>query len=336
MGGLTKAYVIRRLMMFFMTVWLGATVIFIIPRLAPGDPVSAMVGRMISQAGYVENAGELIDTWRSKFGLDGPMYIQYLKYFRGLVRFDLGYSLSQFPQTVTTAIFRSMPWTLGLLGIATMISFILGNTIGALLGWRKTPKPLRAILPFTLTFTSIPAFMLGILLIYVFGFGLGWFPFSKGYGSGLTPGWNWAFIGSVIYHGTLPALTIVVTTMGFWALGMRGMMISTDREDFLILAQAKGLGPARIFGRYAVRNAILPQVTMLALSLGGIAGGAVLVEYIFAYPGMGYLFYQSIVNMDYPMIQGIGYMIILATSFAVLLIDLLYPIIDPRISYRKR
>lgn len=336
MGGLTKAYVIRRVLMFFLTVWLGSTVIFIIPRLAPGDPVAAMVSRMMNQAGYIENAGELIDTWRAKFGLDGPMHVQYFKYLWGLMTFDLGYSLSQFPQTVLAAIARGMPWTLGLLSIATILSFVLGNTVGALLGWRRTPKALKTMLPFTLTFTSIPAFMLGILFIYVFGFGLRWFPFSRGHGSGLTIGWNWEFIGNVIYHGTLPALTIVVTTMGFWALGMRGMMISTDQEDFLILAQAKGLSPARIFWRYAVRNAVLPQVTALALSLGILVGGSVLVEYIFAYPGLGYLFYQSIVNMDYTMIQGIAFMIILATSTTVLIIDLIYPIIDPRITYQKK
>ncbi|GAK54074.1 binding-protein-dependent transport systems inner membrane component [Candidatus Moduliflexus flocculans] len=336
MGGLTKEYVIRRVFMFFLTVWLGSTLIFIIPRLAPGDPITAMVGHMIAQAGKVENAGQLIEAWRKKFGLDGPLYIQYIKYLWSLLRFDLGYSLAQFPQTVNESLARGVPWTLTLLGIATILSFIFGNTIGALLGWRRSPKTLKTILPITLIFTSIPPFMLGILLIYVFGFGLRWFPFSKGSASGIPIGWSWSFIGSAIYHGILPATTIVATSMGLWALGMRGMMISTDSEDFLILAQAKGLTPFRIFWRYAVRNAVLPQFTALALSLGGIVGGSILVEYIFAYPGMGYRFYQAIVSQDYTMIQGIAYMIILSTSLSVLLIDLLYPIIDPRITYQKK
>jgi peptide/nickel transport system permease protein len=234
------------------------------------------------------------------------------------------------------ALKRGLPWTFGLLSIATVLSFLIGNTIGALLGWRRTPRVLKAVLPITLTFTSIPPFMMGIGFIYFFAFGLKWFPFSKGYSSDVTQGWNLAFLGDLIYHGTLPALAIVVVTMGFWALGMRGMMISTDSEDFLILAQAKGLSAARIFWRYAVRNAFLPQMTALALSLGGLAGGTILVEYIFAYPGMGYIFYQSIVNLDYTMIQGIAYMIILMTSTAVLIIDLIYPLIDPRITYQKK
>jgi peptide/nickel transport system permease protein len=195
---------------------------------------------------------------------------------------------------------------------------------------------IKQILPFTMTFTSIPAFMLGILVIYVFAFGLHWFPFSGAFAMNLDRGFNWPFIKSVIHHGTLPALAIVITTMGFWALGMRGMMITTAGEDYMILAQAKGLHGSRIFWMYGVRNAILPQVTALALSLGAIAGGAVIVEYIFTYPGMGYLLYDGIVNGDYAMIQGIVFFLIVGVAFAVLVIDLLYPLIDPRITYQER
>ena len=208
--------------------------------------------------------------------------------------------------------------------------------IGALLGWRKTPSLLKNLLPLSMTFTSVPFFMLGILLIYLFGFGLRIFPISGGYGRDVTQGWNWPFIKDVIYHGMLPALAIIIASMGYWALGMRGMMITNEGEDYMILAQAKGLAASRIFWRYGVRNAILPQVTALALSMGGIVGGAVLVEYLFAYPGMGYLLYQGIVNNDYTVIQGIVMMLIVATATAVLIIDLIYPLIDPRITYQKR
>lgn len=336
MGGLTKGYVIRRVLMFFLTIWLGATIIFIIPRLAPGDPVTSMISRMIAQSGYVENSAQIIEAWRLRFGLDGPVWIQYLNFLKNLARFDLGYSLAQFPVTVLDMIGRSLPWTMTLLSMATLLAFIFGNTTGALLGWRRTPGAVKAVLPFTLTFTSIPFFMLGILLIYVFAFGLRWFPVSGGYGRGVDVGWNWPFIKDAIYHGILPAFAIVLTSMGGWALGMRGMMISIDSEDFLILAQAKGLSQARIFWRYAVRNAVLPQFTALALSLGGIVGGSTLVEYIFGYPGMGYLFYQGIVNNDYALIQGVSVILITATAFAVLVIDLVYPLLDPRITYQKR
>jgi peptide/nickel transport system permease protein len=231
---------------------------------------------------------------------------------------------------------RALPWTLGLLSLATIISFVFGNIVGALLAWRRTPGLLRMFLALSLTFTSIPAFMLGILVLYIFAFGLKWLPFAGAFDRNVTQGLNLAFILSVIRHGTLPALAIVLTSMGFWGLGMRGMMITTDGEDYMVLAQAKGLRPARVFLRYGVRNALLPQVTALALGLGSLAGGSLIVEYIFTYPGMGYLLYQGIVNTDYTLIQGIVFMLIFGVALAFLIIDLTYPLIDPRISYESR
>ena len=336
MGGLTKEYLIKRVAMFLLTVWLGTTLIFIIPRLAPGDPITAMVSRMSFQAGRVENSGEIIAAWKARFGLDAPWYIQYLRYLRNAATFDMGYSLAYFPSRVEEMVARSMPWTIGLLSLAVIISFIAGNAVGALLAWRRTPALAKALLPISLTFTSIPAFMLGILLVYVFAFSLKWLPFAGAYQRGLAPGLNLEFVLSVIKHGTLPALAIVVTTMGFWALGMRGMMVTTDGEDYMILAQAKGLRSTRIFWRYGVRNAILPQVTALALTLGSIAGGSIIVEYIFTYPGMGYLLYQGLINTDYTLIQGIVYFLIVGVALAVLIMDLLYPLIDPRITYERK
>lgn len=335
MAGLTPRYVLRRVGMFFLTIWLGATIIFIIPRLAPGDPVAAMVSRLMAQAGYIENSAEIIAAWRARFGLDGPLWVQYLAYLRNMLTLDMGYSLSAFPSRVDEMIANALPWTVALLSVSTILSFLIGNVIGALMGWPRVPRWIRAVLPTTLTFTSIPFFMLGILLVYLFAYELRWFPPTGAYGRGLQPGWNWPFIKSAIYHGVLPVMSIVVTSMGFWALGMRGMIITNQGEDYMILAEAKGLRPSRVFLHYGVRNSILPQVTALALSLGGIAGGSTLVEYIFAYPGMGYLLYQGIVNTDYTLIQGIVFMLILGTATAVLILDLLLPLLDPRISYER-
>ncbi|MBE2235802.1 MAG: ABC transporter permease [Anaerolinea sp.] len=335
MGGLTWSYVFKRLGMWVLTMWLGTTIIFLIPRLAPGDPVAAMVSRMSAQSGYVENSAELIEVWRARFGLDEPLPMQYVKYVANSLRFDLGYSLANFPSRVDAMVLQSLPWTVGLLLVATLISFVLGNTIGALMAWERTPGLVKSLLPISLTFTSIPFFMLGILLIYVFAFGLRWFPPSGAYGRGLIQGFNLPFMTSIVYHAILPAFAIVLASMGFWALGMRGMMITTTGEDYVILAEAKGLKPSRIFWMYGVRNSILPQVTALALSLGAIVGGAVLVEYIFAYPGVGYLLYQGIVTADYTLIQGIVFMIIFTTATLVLILDLIYPLIDPRITYEK-
>jgi len=336
MRNISRDYIIKRLGMFFLTIWIGATLIFAIPRLAPGDPVAAMVSRMTAQAGYVADSAAIIEAWRARFGLDDHIVLQYFRFLYNSITFDLGYSLSVFPITVSEMVAHAIPWTVGLLAIATVISFIAGNTIGALMAWKGTPKLIKNLLPLSLTFTSIPFFMLGILLIYVFGFGLGWFPIGGGYGRGVVQGFNWPFIKDVIYHGTMPAIAIVVASMGFWALGMRGMMITNDGEDYMILAKAKGLKGGYVFWRYGIRNAVLPQVTALALSIGGILGGATLVEYLFSYPGMGYLLYQGIVTNDYTLIQGIVMMMIVSTSTMVLIIDLLYPLIDPRITYHKK
>ncbi|MFN8493959.1 MAG: ABC transporter permease [Caldilineaceae bacterium] len=335
MGGLTLGYLVRRVGMCFLTIWLGSTLIFIIPRLAVGDPTAAILTRISAQSGRVENSAQIIAAWRARFGLDAPWYVQYLRYMRNVFTLDFGYSLTSFPTTVSEMVTRALPWTLGLLLIAVIISFMIGNTIGAVLAWRRTPEWVKQLLPITMTFTSIPFFMLAILLVYVFAFGLHWFPSSGGHESGVDPSWSWRFISSVVYHGTLPALSIVLANMGFWALGMRGMMVTTDGEDYMVLAEAKGLQPQRVFWLYGVRNSLLPQVTALALGLGGIAGGSVLVEQIFSYPGMGYLLYWGIVNSDYTLIQGVVVLLIIGTATAVLILDILYPLIDPRITLEK-
>jgi peptide/nickel transport system permease protein len=335
MGGLTWNYVLKRIGMWFLTIWLGTTIIFMVPRMAPGDPVAGMISRMLAQSGYIENAAEIINAWRARFGLDDPLPVQYIRYVGNSLRFDLGYSLANFPSRVEDMVFQALPWTIGLLLVATFISFILGNTIGALMAWERTPGWLQNLLPVSLTFTSIPFFMLGILLIYIFAFWLQWLPASGSVGRGLTAGFNWPYISSIGYHAILPVLAIVIASMGFWALGMRGMMITTAGEDYMILAQAKGLKPSRVFWLYGVRNSILPQVTALTFSLGGIVAGALLVEYIFAYPGVGYLLYIGIVTSDYTLIQGIVFMVVFTTATLVLLLDLIYPLIDPRITYER-
>ena len=301
MGGLTKEYLLRRLLMWLFTVWIGASLIFIIPRLAPGDPIAAMIMRMTAQGATIENSAELIATWRLRFGLDGPWYVQYFNYLKGLVTFDFGYSLTQFPSRVWDMIARALPWTVGLLTFATVITFLFG-----------------------------------LLLSFVFAFGLDWFPRSGGYDQTVVvPGFNLAFILNALHHSVLPAAAIVLTTAGGWALGMRGMIVTNDGEDYMILGQAKGLRTSRLFLRYAVRNALLPQLTALSLTLGLIVGGSTLVETYFVYPGLGKLLFYAITNGDYTLMQGIVYILVLTTATAVLLIDLIYPLIDPRISLKK-
>jgi peptide/nickel transport system permease protein len=335
MGGLTKQYVLTRMSMWFITIFIGATAVFFIPRLAPGDPVTGQITRMMEREGRVENAQEIIAAWKKAFGLDDPLHIQYIKYLGNLARFDFGYSLAKFPIKAWDVVKPALPWSVGLLMIATALSFGIGITIGALMGWRKTPRWLQNILPFSLTFASIPYFMFGILLVYVVAFELHWLPATGGYDRTVDPGWNIPFIKSVISHSILPIVSIVLAAMGGWALGMRGLMIGVNNEDFFLLALAKGLSPSRVFFRYGMRNAILPALTALALGLAGLISGSLMVEFIFAYPGTGYTLYQAIITQDYPVMQTICNLMILITATSVFLLDLSYPLIDPRITFRK-
>lgn len=335
MRGITRTYLLTRLLRFVLTVWLGATLIFIIPRLSPSDPTDAILGRLATSGAGVENAQELIDRYTERFGLDESLLSQYWHYLVNTFTFNTGYSLSTFPATVDSLVLAALPWTLGLILVSTVLAFGLGTLIGALLGWPRTPGIVRRLLPLTLVFTSLPAFMLGILLVYVFAYRLPWFPYSGAYAADLTPTLSADFVLSVLHHGVLPALSVVLVTMGAWALGMRGMMITTAGEDYMVLAQAKGLRPRRIFAQYAVRNAILPQVTALGIALGTIAGGFVVVETVFAYPGLGSLLYRAILDNDYTVIQGVTFYLILGVALAVLILDLVYPLLDPRISYDR-
>ncbi len=335
MGGLTKQYVITRFLMWIVTIWIGASAVFFIPRLAPGDPVTAQVTRMMQVQGRVENAQEIIVAWKARFGLDAPLYVQYVRYLGNLVRFDFGYSLARFPTTAWDIVRPALPWSLGLLTVATALSFSIGIIIGALMGWRKTPKWLQNILPASLTFTSIPYFMFGILLLYVIAFRFHLLPATGGYDRNVDPGWNLPFIKSVISHSILPLISIVLTSMGGWALGMRGLMIAVNNEDYFLLAQAKGLSPVRVFFRYGIRNTILPSLTALALGLAGLISGSLLVEYIFAYPGTGYTLYEAIITQDYAVMQTICNLMIIITATSVFILDLIYPLIDPRITFRR-
>ena len=336
MGSFSLNYLLRRLLVFFLTIWVAATLIFIIPRLAPGDPIQAMIARMTQFEGYVENADLIIEAWRKRFGLDDPLHVQYLRFLGNTVRLDLGYSMANFPSTVYELVARRLPWTIGLVGISTLIFFTVGNLCGALLAWYRTPKLVKVMIPISMTFTSVPPALFSLLLVYIFGFLIPIFPQVGAYGRGQVPEFSLEFFSSVLYHGFLPAMSIVLVTFGFWALGMRGMMVTIEGEDYMILAQAKGLKPFYVLYRYMIRNAILPQMTALAVSIGTLINGSVLVEIMFVYNGMGSLIYDGIANQDFGLIQGTSFILIVTSALAVLIIDLTYPLIDPRISLEGR
>ncbi|MEM1301170.1 MAG: ABC transporter permease [Pseudomonadota bacterium] len=333
MGRIPRSYLINRLITLFLTIWIAATLIWIIPRLSPVDPADIMLGRMAAGAGSVANADEMLAQLRASFGLDQPLIIQYFKYIGNILVFDFGLSTASFPTEVSALIMRALPWTLGLMILSLIITFIIGNLLGALMVWEHSPKLAKVAIPAAMVFTSIPPILSGLLLMWIFAAKLQWFPLTGAYGLTVEPGWTWDFVQSVIWHGTLPAVSIVIVTFGFWALGMRGLMITVQGEDYVTLAKAKGLKNRCILYRYMIRNAILPQITAFALKIGLLIAGQVLVERIFAYNGMGKLLYDAILDQDFPVIQGISYVIILMTALSVFLVDLIYPFIDPRIKH---
>ncbi|MEM9796127.1 MAG: ABC transporter permease [Pseudomonadota bacterium] len=333
MGGIPLDYLKNRLITLVLTVLIAATLIWIIPRLSPVDPAEIALGRMAAGAGSIANSDEILAQLRSSMGIDGPLIWQYVRYIGNTLTFDFGLSTASFPTPVSSLIAQALPWTLGLMILSLIITFIIGNALGAFMAWDRTPKLARVAIPAAMVFTSIPPILSGLLLMWIFAAKLRWFPLTGAYGLTVEPGWSWDFIASVISHGFLPALSIVIVTFGFWALGMRGLMISVQGEDYVKLAEAKGLKPRYILYRYMIRNAILPQITAFALKIGLLVAGQVLVERIFAYNGMGKLLYDAILNQDFPVIQGVSYVIILMTAVSVFLVDLIYPLIDPRIRH---
>jgi peptide/nickel transport system permease protein len=328
-------YLVRRIIQFVIVLWGAATLNFVLPRLAPGNPVRERLLSALATGGY-QQAGieEMVASYNEQFGLDKPLYVQYLLYLQHAFQLDFGYSIASYPAKVLNLIMAALPWTIGLLLVSTLLSFALGTLLGALIAWPRSPRFLRHLVLPMMALSAIPYYLLGLVLVYCFGILLPVFPISGGYAIGTLPSLSWAFIQDAIYHSILPALSIVLSAIGFWALGMRGMMVTTEGEDYVVYAEAKGVPQHGIFLHYALRNAILPQLTSLALSLGTIVSGAVVVEIVFGYPGVGSLLFQAIRALDYFVIYGVVFMTVLAIAIATIALDLTYPLVDPRISYR--
>jgi peptide/nickel transport system permease protein len=328
-------YLVRRIIQFLVVLWGAATLNFILPRLAPGNPVRERLLSALATGGY-QQAGieEMVSAYNEQFGLDKPLYIQYLLYLQHAFQLDFGYSIASYPAKVLNLIMAALPWTISLLLVSTLISFVLGTLLGALMAWPRSPTFLRHLVLPMMALSAIPYYLLGLVLVYGLGILLPIFPISGGYAIGSLPNLSWAFIQDAIYHSMLPAFSIVLSATGFWAIGMRGMMVTTEGEDYVVYAEAKGIPERGIFLHYALRNAILPQLTSLALSLGTVVSGAVVVEIVFGYPGVGSLLFQAIRALDYFVIYGVVFMTVLAIAIATIALDLTYPLVDPRISYR--
>lgn len=329
-------YLLKRIGVFILVVWLAATVNFFAPRLTGKDPIRQKLVQQSLTGGYVQQGlQEMVKEYDRLFGLDKPLWEQYVNYLYQMSHLDLGYSITNYPKRVNELMGVALPWTIGLLGTTTILAFLIGSFLGALMTWPTAPKFLQYLLPPLLTLSAIPYYLLGLVLLYIFAFQTKLLPIFGGYSPGTIPSMTLDFWLDVLKHSILPALSIILAAIGFWSLGMRAMMVTVEGEDYTLFAEAKGLKNRTLFLRYAVRNALLPQVTSLALSLGHILSGAVLVEVVFSYPGIGSVLYHAISEFDYFTIQGIVFTIIVSIGLATLILDLVYPLLDPRITYRR-
>jgi peptide/nickel transport system permease protein len=320
------SFIVRRLAFYAVAAWAAVTINFAIPRVMPGNAVDTML------ANFPQLQPSSLKALEAEFGTHahGSLVSQYFTYVGNVLHGNLGLSVNQYPSKVTTILGQTLPWTITLVGMATIISFGLGTLLGILAAWRRGGWLDRSLPAFTFL-QATPYFFLALIAIELFAVNWGLFPFGQGYSLGLSPGWNWSFISSAVYHSILPALTIVVTSMAGWMLQMRNVMITTIAEDYVLVAQAKGLSPRRVMFTYGARNAILPNIAGFALSLGFVVAGALVMEIVFSYPGVGLTLYNAVTSDDFPMLQGIFLVISLTVLLACLLADVIYVIADPRV-----
>jgi peptide/nickel transport system permease protein len=328
-------YLLRRAGFYLIALWAAVSFNFIIPRLMPGDPAEAYIARLQTQ--QVTRAQ--IEAIRAEFGVNPntPIWKQYVEYLNGLLHGNLGISTSQFPSQVVDILRQSLPWTIGLVGASLVLSFFLGTLIGILIAWKRGSWYDTAVPPVLTFLSSVPYFWMALGLVYLFGVNLNWFPTDSGYDVfNVSPGWSMDFISSVVQHAVLPVTTLVIGSLAGWVLIMRNMMITTLSEDYVLMAQAKGLPERHVMFGYAARNAILPSITSFSIALGLIVSGALLTEIVFNYPGIGFALYKGVQSNDYALVEGCFLVIALAVLFANFLFELLYTLLDPRVRQGKK
>jgi peptide/nickel transport system permease protein len=314
-------FVLRRLGFFVLTLWAALTLNFFLPRLMPGNPALAAIGN--HRGSLTPDALKVLEHQN--------ILSQYVSYLGNVATGKFGSSLTTQPGTsVGRIVLDAIPWTLGLVGLTTVLAFVLGTGIGIVGAWRRGGRLDSIMPPIFVIMTVIPYFWIGLILILVFGVKLHWLPYFFTYDVTLTPGFNLSFIGNVLKHAILPAFTLLITTIGTWILTMRNTMITTLAEDYVRMARAKGLPGRRIMLDYAARNAILPNLTGFAMSLGFVVGGAILIEEVFNYAGIGFLLLQAVNNNDYPLEQALFLLITAAVLVAILISDIATAALDPR------
>lgn len=315
---------LRRLGLYAVTAWAAITVNFVLPRLMPGNPIEQLIGKLQGRV-----TPEMIAAIKAQFGqdLNEPMLVQYGHYLDHLAHGNLGMSIT-LSEPVGTALSSEVWWTVGLIGAAAVLSFLLGTTAGVLFGWTRGSRA-DVVIPAATFLQSMPYYFLGTILVMVFAGSLHWFPVQGAYDPALSPSWSFGYVASLLRYAELPLASIVLSSLAGWMIGMRNMMVTTISEDFVLMAVAKGLPRRRILF-HAARNAVLPSVANLALTIGLLVSGSLLVEQIFNYPGVGNLLVGAVSNEDYPLLQGIFLLITFTVLTANLLADVLYYVLDPR------
>jgi peptide/nickel transport system permease protein len=310
-----------------LTLWAALTLNFFLPRLMPGNPAVAMMGKFRGPV-----TGQALKALEVAFGVNTHQSLvsQYFGYLGDVATGKFGTSLYFYPESVGRVILDAIPWTLGLVGVTTILAFLLGTGTGIVAAWRRGGLTDSILPPVFVITTAVPYFWLGLMLILIFAEKLSWLPAGSGFDITLLPSFTPVFIGNVLKHAILPATALLVTTIGTWVLTMRNTMVTTLSEDYVRMARAKGLPARRIMLDYAARNAILPNLTGFAMSLGFVVGGAILVEYVFNYPGVGFMLLQAVNNEDYPLMQALFLLITVAVLVSILLADIATALFDPR------
>jgi peptide/nickel transport system permease protein len=326
-------YILQRVGQCALVIFIGISLTFLIPRLAPTNPIEIKINQMMSGPAkiYPEAIVAFREAMYDLYGLKGSLAEQYVAFWKRFVRGDLGPSIFSYPRPVSDLIARSLPWTIGLLLTTSLLSWIIGNLLGGLAGYHSGKRWTRWIELTANFIRPIPYYIVAFILLVIFCFLIPIFPSTDAYARGLKEGLNLKFILSVLYHTFLPALSLVITGLGGWLLGMRALVSNIIAEDYVQYAEVAGVSKNVILGKYIMRNALLPQITGLGLSLGSIFSGALITEYVFGIPGIGQVSYKAILNFDYSLIMGVSIFSIVGVSVSVLIVDLLYPIFDPRV-----
>jgi peptide/nickel transport system permease protein len=320
-------FVVRRLAFFAITLWAAVTLNFLIPRLMPGNAAIAMMSRYRGRV-----SPQALHALEIAFGVNNHQSLlsAYFTYLGNVSRGRFGTSLTFFPDAVSHQVLQALPWTLALVGLTTILAFVLGTLVGLVAAWRRGGMLDNLLPPIFVITSAFPYFWLALLAIWFFAIKLGWLPQNGGYDFTTTVGWSWTFVGDALRHSILPAATILVTSIGGWILTMRNNTISVLSEDYVRMARAKGLSPWRVMWSYAGRNAILPNLTGFAMSLGFVVSGAILVEFVFNYPGVGWMLLQAVENQDYALMQALFLLIVVAVLSAILVADAATAVLDPR------